>query len=481
MAAGAVDLPDGFVLDGQSGGTPGGMPDGFVLDKSAANQSSPMNSLQDYGKSVYGWNDYPHRATFLPMAEDDKGDMHFAMPQAGVDALNSVLLPGFAAKGGKYNYGDTLGLAAMISPMSPAARAGELTPSYLRPGTKAATPEVPSTDELRAAASTGYDAARDMGVTYSSPAVKNMADTIEQSLNQEGRIGELNPELFALVKKLQNPPDDSFVTLDALQALRRRLGDIAGSGDRSKSAAASIAIDKLDDFLERGGVAGSSAAGAVVDAAPAEGAAAAEKAASVLKDARGNSAAAFRADRLATLGENADLRADATNSGRNLGNTIRQRLASLLASDETRGYSPEELDAMRSAVQGTPVTNGLRTVSNQLGGGGGIGQTLVAALGAGVGSKFGPEGAMVGAAIPTAVGTGARALGNKLTRNSISDIEDLIRQRSPLYASRVANPGTVATYPVEADAARRLALMRALQGYGKKPIPVEEKYNPDIL
>lgn len=470
-----VQLPDGTLLQNVPDGTTQADitaklgADHPSLQTAAPSQSGngfnnlPMNSLQDYGKAVYGWKDYKNRMTLLPVAEDEKGDIHVAMPQAGVDVLNNLLLPGYAAKGGQYNSQDVLGLAGMISPMSPAARVGEYTPSFLAPGSKSAKPVTPTTQELKTAASSGYDVARDMGVTYSSDAVKNMASGIESSLNQEGRIGELNPETFALLKKLQNPPDDSFVTLDSLQALRRRFGDVAGSPDPAKSAAASIAINKLDDFLERGGMDQFAQAPLLAGSPSAEGTAA-QQAAGILKAARGNSAAAFRANDIADLSDKAQLRAAAANSGRNIGNTLRQRLASLLSSNTgTRGYSPEEIAAMEKVVEGTPTTNTLRSVSNKLGGGGGAAQTLIGALGAGLGSHFGTEGAMVGAAIPTVVGTGARSMANTLTKRSLGQIEDMIRQRSPLYASRVANPGSVPTFPVESDLARRLAL--ALHSY----------------
>lgn len=448
-----VNLPDGTLLQG----VPDGTSQADIIAKLGADHPSlqappslanpPLNSLQDYGKAAYGWQDYPKRASFLPMAEDKEGNMHFAMPQVGVDALNSILLPGFAAKGGNYTPQDTLGLAGMISPMSPASR-----------GVKAAIATVPTTDELKTAASNGYDTARDMGVTYDSGAVKNMADSLEDSLNQEGRIGELNPETYALIKKLQSPPDDSYVTLDAMQALRKRFGDVAQSPDRAKSAAASIAIGKLDDFLESGGV--DSSAGTMANAASPE----AQQAASILQNARGNSAAAFRATDIGNLEDKANLRADATNSGNNLGNSIRQRLATLLSGD-TRGYSPEELGSMRNIVEGTTATNTLRSVSNKLGGGGGLGQTLLAGMGGAAGYHFGPEAAAAGAMLPMAVGSSARSLGNNLTAKQLSDLQDLIRQRSPLYADRVANPGTVGTSPMGADAARRLAMMKALQNY----------------
>lgn len=418
----------------------------------------PLDSLEAYGKTVYGWKDDPKRGTILPVGGDAEGKMRFAMPKVGVDLLNSALLPGFAAKGGRYTPTDVLSLAGAATPVSPA----------MRGVSRLAEPVAPTIPELKAAATRGYDTAQGMDVTYSSAAVKGMADKLENSLNAEGRIAESNPELFALIKKLQSPPEDSFAQLSGLKALRERLGDVAGSPERAKRASAKIAIDQLDEFMESG--AGQSAAGALANPAAAQGISEAERAAAILKEARANSAAAFRAEELARLEDVAGLRSDAANSGRNLGNSIRQRLASILASEEQkRGFSPKELDAMREVVEGTRTTNTLRNVGNLMGGGGGLGQMATASMGALVG---GP----VGAALGVGVGPIARSIGNKLTEKQLTKVQDLIAQRSPLYAERVANPETVRQLPVAVDLARRLALAKALQGFS---VP-QSALNPDM-
>jgi hypothetical protein len=476
--------PLGDMISGAMSGQPIVQPPTPAPDINAPTQPPLPANLQDYGKSVYGWKDYAKRATLLPMAEDEKGDLHFAMPQAGVDMLNSALLPGFASKGGQYTYGDTLGLAAMASPMSAAGRAGELAPGFVRP--RLAKPKVPTIEELKSAAKTGYDGARDMGVTYTSDSVRQMADHIAQTLDGEGRIAELNPETFALLKKLQNPPDGSFATLDALQALRKRLGDINMSPDKSKSAAASIAMRKLDEFIEHGRVPGDVPGAPMAGSAAAQaginvGSGTAEQASRVLKDARGNSAAAFRAESLAALRDVTELRAAAANSGHNTGNVIRQRLASLLSTPQkTRGFSPEELDAMRQVVQGTASTNTLREISNHLGGGGGLGQTFLAAMGAGAGTMLthNTAGAVIGAAVPAIAGSATRALGNHLTKKGLTDIEKMVRMRSPLGAQRAAIRLPIGTTRLEMEMARRLLLQRALQAQPQNPMPMPGGMNP---
>lgn len=472
----------------------GNVEDAQQLAKLAASlrpSASPANTLQDAAKKKFGFKDYAYRGTILPFGENADGSKEFATPGIIKDLATLALLPGHATTGGSYTPQDVLGLAAVASPISVASRAGEMAIPGARTAHKPMKAKIPTTQELKAAASQGYDDAAKLGVDYSSKAVKQWADDLVQSLDADGRIAELNPELFALIKKVQFPPKDSVARLESLNALRRRLGDIAGSPDSSKSAAATIAIKRLDGFLE-----GSDPARVVVRPAPATGSTApttaghsfeaadyassqgaASEAAKALKAARGNSAAAFRSDRITGLEDMAELRAAAANSGQNIGNTIRQRLASLLASpSKSRGFSPEEIAAIRQVVEGTASTNTLRYVGNLLGGGGGLAQALMSGMGAVAGSAAGGGGAAVGAMLPVAVGAAARAGANKLTKGQMAKVDAAIRSRSPLYQSRLANPKMAVSPPTLAPAA-----IRALAVGNRGGILSEDAYNDYLM
>lgn len=340
--------------------------------------------------------------------------------------------------------------ALTVSPVSAATRAGTgmLSGRYTKPEVKP-----PSNPELKAAATAGYDRAANMGVDYSAAGVKTFADDAMRALEQDGFIAELNPKTAALLRKLQDPPSDSVASLQSLDAFRKQLNRVAGSPDPTEAAAANQVIRRLDEFLG----AADPATLAVPRVAPATGvpaplgagggaateaatARAAEEAARILKEARGNSAAGFRSDRLTGLAESAENRTAAAASGKNLGNTIRSRLASLLDSDkQSRGFSPEELTAIEQVVQGSLGANVARRVSNLLGGGGGVGQALIASMGAGAGTAaLGPWGALLGTA-PAAVGSGTRAISNKLTSRQLAEVDAMTRMRSPLHEQRVAD------------------------------------------
>ena len=444
----------------------------------AALEADPPNtapSLQDYTKRTLGLKDYAKgRGMIVPFGENEDGSKEFALPQIGVGLAEAMLLPGHAMKGGSYTPQDTLSLAGLMSPMSPAARVGELTPAFMRPGMKPKKTVVPTAKELKAAATAGYTKTENMGVEYGAQAVKSLGDDIAATLEKESRIRPLNKKLFALLDEIRNPPSDSTITLPNLDNFRKQLGFIARDKDPAKSAAASIALEKLDDFLELGGVETTASGGAVAGAAapqtlPAvegEGArSAAQRAGQILKDARGNYAASARSQALADIGDTSELRAAAANSGQNIGNTLRQKLASLrLSKNGSRGFTEEELTAIEQVIKGTATTNTLRRVSNLLGGGGGIGQTLIGAGGAGYGGAVGGlPGAVVGA-MPVVAGMASRKAANVLTKRQLENLAKMTRTRSPLYAQRVANPVMQETMPVEAELTRRLALALGAQG-----------------
>ncbi|WP_425905148.1 hypothetical protein [Nitrobacter sp. TKz-YC02] len=94
---------------------------------------------------------------------------------------------------------------------------------------------------------------------------------------------------------------------------------------------------------------------------------------------RGNYAAAMRSnditgalDRANTgILERAQARSQAANSGRNLDNTIRQKVAAVLEKPkEISGLSDTELSALNTVVEGGKVRNTARGVGNQFAGGG---------------------------------------------------------------------------------------------------------------
>jgi hypothetical protein len=298
-----------------------------------------------------------------------------------------------------------------------------------------------------------------------------MALKLKGGLDTDGVIAKNAPKSYEILDELTNLPEGAIVQLSDLDAARQAFRDAAMDFAHPKEQlVATRAIAAIDDFVAKADP-GSVLAGPAGSAGQVQSA------------ARGNVAAAKRSGTLAgELGEaprgrtgiqaTAELRAAAANSGRNLDNTIRQRIASLLLDPkQAAGFTAAEKEALEEVARGTPTRNAIRTIGNLLGGGGGLGAVVTGAgAGAAGGYLGGPVGMAAGAAIP-AVGWGAKSIGNKLTSGALSAVDEATRMRSPLYQELLKNAPTAAQTPE-----KRAALIRALLMARPPPAPPSPAY-----
>lgn len=419
-------------------------------------ESAPVVNQEP--EQVGWWNaaptvDHTYQGQILPLSVDSEGGKHFDSNAGIVGAIKrALMLPGDAMAGkvdptSQEGIGRALEFAGTFSPATPGLRSG----AGLVPGEaqqlRQSVPKVPSADDLFAEAGRNYDAMRESGVDYASDAVKNAAQAMKSRLEEQGFDAEVAGKTHSILNKLSSPPEGSVANIKGLHSARKTFGKIAQNyNDPTDQSAATQVIRGLDEFI------GADDPSSVV-------AGTASEAANALKAGNANYAAASRSDSLTGVERAADLRAAAANSGTNTGNAIRQRIASaLLKPKDASGYSPEELTSLEKIVTGTPAQNATRYVGNLLGGGGGLGQMLTTAAGAGAGAASGGGyGAAIGAALPIAAGATSRTISNALTRKALKAADEGVRSRSPLYEGMKKNA------PMEVDRqAKAEAILRAL-------------------
>lgn len=329
----------------------------------------------------------------------------------------------------------TAEMAGAVTPVSAATRAS----AAVVPGTlktlRLGEAKVPTSQELKAAGSAGFEEARGLGVDYSPDAVKSMVDDLTRSLQEKGINDITAPTTSALLARAGTAPEAEdgaavFPTLNNLMSLREALGTAAGSGNATERKAASRAIDALDEFIAQ-----ADPQSVMAGAASAAG--------RTLEDARGNYAAAMRSGTVTKAVTKAERNAAKSNSGQNLDNATRQRLESVL-DKESRGFSAEEKQLLDDIIRGKHGANLARAIGNKLAGGGGAMQTILAGLGAAAGHALGgPGGAIVGATVPAAVGTTAKQISANITRKQARLLDELIRKRSPLYQKAQEAPPVI--------------------------------------
>lgn len=324
----------------------------------------------------------------------------------------------------------------------------------------ATTNAAPSVSELKNAAKAQFEAPEVAALEISAPTMKSFAEKTKASLANQGFDQELTPEVFNILGRLEKAPADAFVTGSNLQSIRRVLGKAAESTDPTKRAAASSAIDALDDFLPT--IAQNQIQAGDLPAAI-----------KTLQSARANWAAAKHAEAIDKKTIQAELRAAATNSGRNVSNTIRQRMADILIDDrKKRGFNADELAQMETIVRGTRAQNVMRTAGNILGGGGGLGTLASGAAGVAA------TGGISGLALP-ATGFAMKALSNNLTIKQAAKLSEMIRSRAPLARAMADFEAKAAEAAASTSAKNNFALKVAAnklaERLGSSGIPVTAK------
>lgn len=426
-----------------------------------ADQSGPWAKYQAEQKPAFS-------GSLLPFSRDQEGNVSFDSNAGIVGTIKrAVTLPGDVASGkvqlpsagggvpgsvpetdptAQRTMGRVVDLATIASPVNPAVRAGDALVPGVKKSLVPEKPGVPTSEALKEASEQGYTQARGLGVDIKGDAIGRVGQGVRSSLEQDGIFAELAPKTFAIIKKIESPPEGAIATVSTIDAARRAFRNAAADfTNPTEQKAAQRAIERLDEFF-------ANIPPEAVLAGPAA------EASSIITKARGNYAAAKRSDRVTGAVDRADLNAAVANSGQNLDNAIRQRIRDIVAKPKERaGYSAEELDALESTARGGAGANTARVIGNLLGGGGGLGAALTAGLGAaGGGATGGPMGAALGATAPL-IGVTAKKIANALTSRSANKADEMIRKRSPLYWERTENPSML---PMGAE--KRAALIRAL-------------------
>lgn len=330
--------------------------------------------------------------------------------------------------------GRTLDLATVGTPMAPKA-----APSLVAP--KAG---LPTAEELKSAASTGYDTARGLGVDIKPEAVSGTIQTLAQNLEKDGINAKLAPKTFGIISELAAPPTGSVATIANLETARRSLGHAAQDFlNPTEKMAAGRAIKHLDDYLSN-----------IPQADVLAGDAA--QASKILSEARANYAASKRSAQINGEIDIAEGNAAAANSGQNIGNATRQRFNSILKSDKkSSGFTDAEIAQMERVRDGTFLGNAARVGGNLLGGGGGLGAAVV---GGGSALAAGPAGL----AVPLA-GFALKKLSNASVERQVRKLDEMTRARAPL------SQGSVSTSLTKAERFKREALLRAILADQKNP------------
>lgn len=300
---------------------------------------------------------------------------------------------------------------------------------------------VPTQQELRDIAGQQYRAGRTNpgDVHYSSGGLGDEVNRIRTELYEDGFNEVTSPATFrglGNVDRAQRQASrmggEATFTPGNIESIRKSVGRAA---DREDIAAATIAKERLDAFTAN------PSAGALSSGSP--GAARATN--EMFETARSNAAAQIRSRTLRDTEREVDLRSATRNSGLNFENNMRSAIAKILIS-EGRGFSAAEREALEQLARRTDIWNNVRSASNFLGGGGGLGALVTGGAGAGVGGYYSggdPSSVLMATVAPIVAGRALRGASNRSMRRAVNEMDEIIRSRSPEFARRQAQtPGT---------------------------------------
>jgi hypothetical protein len=304
----------------------------------------------------------------------------------------------------------------------------------------------PSIEELKAAATKGYQSEAVKGLEINPKAAADIATSIRIKLDDQGFDDVVATKAHAILKKLETVPDGGTVTGQNLHSLQKTLGKAAGSLDPQEKAAASIALSEFNKRLE-----------AIDPSHVIRGSA--DDFSRTMKEANANYNAASQSGKIDKKTVDATIRAGAANSGMNTGNTIRQRMADVaIRPTERRGLRPEEVETAQRIAMGSRTENALRKGGNVLGGGGGMMTLISGAAGMGAAGAYtqDPGSAFAGLALP-ALGLAMRGMGNRMTMKQAEKLSEAIRKRAPLSSATTKFEEKVAQFHQQRNAKNGVA------------------------
>lgn len=321
-----------------------------------------------------------------------------AFPGGMVARAANVIFPAIGAQTAQEMGGGELAQAA--GGLVGAGAANKIANSAARVG-RAAT--LPSGKQVADEATRGYQTVDNMAVTtpVAKADIDSFASNLKSSLHSANKRPANVPGIYEEIGKL---PDNGGDLADLVN-LRRNIRDLP----KNEQHAAKVALPKVEAEIER------LAPGTMEQ----------------LTTAEKNYNAAKVWESLNKKMAAAEIATGPANSGLNLGNKLRAAAASVANNERlTRYMKPGEVAELERIAKGTLGQNALRQVGNILGGGGGIG-TLVPAAILGGGAYGAGGDPMWGLAAPF-IGRGARGLYNRSVAQQAANPSLMALARSPL-------------------------------------------------
>lgn len=268
---------------------------------------------------------------------------------------------------------------------------------------KAITQAAPDIKTIKAKATQAYNDLDNLGIRVKPEVFEGFASRLSAKLTKEGIDNTLHPKATAALNKITGDIGLSKRPSE-LETLRKVAKDAASSIDRADARLGNIIVNEIDNALDS----------------------LSTQIGGKFKEARALSQRAFKSQAVTDMIENASH----TASGMENGLRIEARKI-LKNKKKRRGFTKDELSALRQIEQGTTASNTAKFLGKFGISEGQATSMLGASIGIGgggaIGAAFGPAGAAIGALTVPAIGQLAKNTAQRLTLKSTKFADDLSR------------------------------------------------------
>lgn len=266
-------------------------------------------------------------------------------------------------------------------------------------------PQTLSVDDLKRVGDAAFKRADEAGVIFKPEAINGLRETVYADMAERGFHPKLQPGAATAYDEMARLVEGGNVDLTGLKTLRELASGGYVPGNTKNNEIIGKIIERIDEFAGAAGkddlVAGDAAA-----------------AADALAEGRDYWSRFRKLEKVQQLLGRAELNAGSSGSGGNIENATRQQLKTILRDKKTmRGFKPDEIEAIRTAVLGSTPQNLLRLLGKLSPQGNGlmlVGQSALTAANPWIGVPL------------TVTGVGAKMASEAMTRSSADAAQKLI-------------------------------------------------------
>lgn len=317
---------------------------------------------------------------------------------------------------------------------------------------KLLTESAPTIEGLKDAARKVYKDIDDTGAIIDSRRVTGLGDELQTLAKREGFDADIHPKVNAALKRFESAKG-SDLTVTEIDTLRKVSRAAAKSNEADEQRLGSLLINKIDDFLD--------------GLKPKD-----------FKKGGGEIGAKFRdARQLWSRAKKSELLEDAFEKARNQAtgfeNGIRVQFRQIINNKKkSRGFTAEELDAMKKVVRGGTAENIAKMIGRFGFSEGQASNMLMGSLG--VAGGFAVGGSAGGVAVPL-IGQVSRNLAQKLTRNNAELTNTIVKAGK--NAENVAR-AYIKAVPVKERSAQELSELLLRPDVGLRQLQAKLKTIP---